>query len=209
MIHSLLYFLVAAGIFTMTPGIDTAMVLRTSIRYGRPAGTLAAIGICSGLLVWGMAAGLGLTALLATSEMVFRAVKWIGAAYLVYLGLQMLMKPRSEVQADFSEKSPPIAAGRSYLFRGFLSNILNPKVGLFYMTFLPQFIPSGTSVARFSMLLAGIDVALALVWFCSLAALTVPLSRFLERPRVARNLDRLTGIVFVSFGLKLAVADRR
>jgi threonine/homoserine/homoserine lactone efflux protein len=193
----------------MTPGIDTAMVLRTSIRYGRPAGTLAAIGICSGLLLWGMAAALGLTALLAASEMVFKLVKWVGAAYLVYLGVQMLMKPRLEAQTNFSEISSPVVAGRSHLLRGFLSNILNPKVGLFYMTFLPQFIPLRTSVARFSILLAGIDVAMGLVWFCSLAALTVPLSRFLERPRVARNLDRLTGIVFVSFGLKLAIADRR
>jgi threonine/homoserine/homoserine lactone efflux protein len=72
LLHSLLYFFIAASIFTMTPGIDTAMVLRTTIRYGRPAGTLAAIGICSGLLLWGMAAALGLTALLAASEMVFK-----------------------------------------------------------------------------------------------------------------------------------------
>lgn len=209
MVHSLFYFLIAAGIFTMTPGIDTAMVLRTAIRYGRPAGTLAAIGICSGLLLWGVAAALGLAALVATSEKVFGVVKWTGAAYLLYLGVQMLVWPRSEARADVSLMLPPVESGRAHLLRGFLSNILNPKVGVFYMTFLPQFIPSGTPVARFSMLLAGIDVALALIWFCSLAAITVPLSRILGRPRVARNLDRFTGIIFVSFGLKLAVADRR
>jgi threonine/homoserine/homoserine lactone efflux protein len=93
-------------------------------------------------------------------------------------------------------------------YRGFLSNILNPKVGVFYVTFLPQFIPHGINVAGFSLLLASIHVLITMVWFALLIALTVPLGRFLTKPRVVRNLDRLTGCVFVGFGLKLAVAKR-
>jgi threonine/homoserine/homoserine lactone efflux protein len=93
-------------------------------------------------------------------------------------------------------------------YRGFLSNILNPKVGVFYVTFLPQFIPHGMNVASFSLLLAGIHVLITLTWFALLIALTIPLGRFLSKPRVVRNLDRLTGCVFVGFGVKLAVAKR-
>jgi len=96
----------------------------------------------------------------------------------------------------------------STFYRGFLSNMLNPKVGVFYVSFLPQFIPHGVNVAGFSLLLAGLHVLMTMVWFSLLIALTVPLGRFLSRPRVVRNLDRLTGCVFIGFGVRLAVAKR-
>ena len=204
--HSLLYFVIAASIFTITPGVDTALVLRTSLRHGRLPGTFTAIGICLGLLLWGLAAAIGLTALLAASKAAFKIVKWSGAIYLMYLGIQMLMKPRIGDRIDSSHQRR-ISADRSYLWNGFFSNILNPKVGLFYTTFLPQFIPTGTSVVRFSLLLTTIDVFLALVWFTSLSAMTIRLSRFFDSPLVARNLDRISGLTFISFGVKLALTD--
>jgi len=210
MMQLLLLFVAASGLLTITPGVDTVMVLRTSTATGPQGGAAASAGICLGLLVWGMSAAFGLTALLAASELAFAIVKWAGAAYLVYLGVKLLIKPRailatSQAATGSSAMSP--ASGGAF-HRGFLSNILNPKVGVFYITFLPQFIPHGVNVAAFSLLLAGIHVLLTLAWFSLLIALTVPLGRFLSRPRVVRNLDRVTGCVFVGFGLKLAVAKR-
>jgi threonine/homoserine/homoserine lactone efflux protein len=209
MTQLLLLFIVASGLLTITPGVDTVMVLRTSTSDGPRGGAAASIGICLGLLVWGMSAAFGLTALLAASELVFSIVKWAGAAYLVYLGVKLLLKPRAYLAAAQAAGSANLSRGDSGCFqRGFLSNILNPKVGVFYVTFLPQFIPHGANVAAFSLLLAGIHVLITLAWFSLLIALTVPLGRVLSRPRVVRNLDRVTGCVFVGFGLKLAVAKR-
>jgi len=207
MLESLLLFVAAAGLLTITPGLDTAIVLRTATFGGPRDGTTASIGICLGLLVWGTTAAFGLTALLSASELAFSIVKWAGAIYLVYLGGKLLIKPRSA--AAFADTTPSDVRGRKNSFaRGFLSNILNPKVGVFYVTFLPQFIPHGVNVAGFSLVLAGIHVVMTLMWLSLLIMLTLPLGRFLSRPRVIRSLDRLTGCVFVGFGLKLAAAGR-
>jgi threonine/homoserine/homoserine lactone efflux protein len=210
MIQLVLLFIVAAGLLTITPGADTAMVLRTSTSCGPRDGVAASVGICLGLLVWGMSSAFGLTALLAASERAFNIVKWMGAAYLVYLGIKLLARPRTSMSVDTASSGRPATGSRNKgaFYRGFLSNILNPKVGVFYVTFLPQFIPHGINVAGFSLLLAGIHVLITMAWFALLIALTVPLGRFLTQPRVVRNLDRLTGCVFVGFGLKLAVAKR-
>jgi threonine/homoserine/homoserine lactone efflux protein len=210
MIQLMLLFIVAATLLTIAPGVDTAMVLRTSTACGRRDGTAASLGICLGLLAWGISAAFGLTALLAASELAFNIVKWAGAAYLVYLGTKLLMKPRTSITVDRASFESTRKSRGNYgaFYRGFLSNILNPKVGVFYVTFLPQFIPHGMNVAGFSLLLASIHVLITLVWFSFLIALTVPLGRFLSRPRVVRNMDRLTGCVFVGFGVKLAVAKR-
>jgi threonine/homoserine/homoserine lactone efflux protein len=210
MTQLLLLFIAAASILTITPGVDTAMVLRTSAADGPRGGAAASLGICLGLLAWGMGAAFGLTALLAASATAFTLVKWAGAAYLLYLGAKFILKPRTSLAASKpATGSTAMNRGTRDAFqRGFLSNILNPKVGVFYVTFLPQFIPHGVNVAAFSLLLAGIHVLLTLFWFSLLIALTVPLGRFLAKPRVVRNLDRLTGCVFIGFGLKLALAKR-
>jgi threonine/homoserine/homoserine lactone efflux protein len=205
----LLAFVAAAGVLTITPGIDTAMVLRTSASGGPRAGIAAGLGICGGLFVWGTGAAFGLTAVLAASEIAFTVVKWLGAAYLVYLGAKLLAKPRTTLNtAPASGQGPRNSGATSALKRGFLTNVLNPKVGVFYATFLPQFIPHGVNIAAFSLLLAGIHVLLTLAWFLPLVALTIPLGQFLAKQRVVKALDRLTGCVFVAFGVKLAVARR-
>lgn len=205
----LLAFVAAAGVLTITPGVDTAMVLRSSASSGPRAGAAAGLGICAGLFVWGAGAAFGLTALLAASTVAFTIVKWAGAAYLVYLGAKLLAKPRTALDAP--SKAPGEGGGKGgaadALRRGFLTNILNPKVGVFYVTFLPQFVPHGVNVAAFSLLLAAVHVLLTLAWFSLLIALTVPLGRFLAKPPVVRALDRLTGGVFVAFGAKLALTQ--
>jgi threonine/homoserine/homoserine lactone efflux protein len=202
-------FVVAAGIFTITPGFDTALVLRTAATDGARSAAAAAAGICLGCLVWGVGAAFGLTALLAASELAFSALKWLGAAYLMYLGIWSLLWPRAGAAAPAMAPFTPAGGWHMDAFRrGLLTNLLNPKVGVFYITFLPQFIPPGVNVGLFSLALAAIHVALSLIWFNVLIALTVPLNRFLARPRVVRTLDRLTGCIFVGFGLKLALSDR-
>jgi threonine/homoserine/homoserine lactone efflux protein len=203
---SLLTFAAAAGVLTLTPGIDTAMVLRASAAEGPRGGAAAAAGICLGLLVWGVGAAFGLTALVAASRLGFAVVKWAGAAYLAYLGTKLLLKPRSALLGAAAADAP---GGRwtGAFRRGLLSNLLNPKVGVFYITFLPQFIPHGYSVAAITLLLAGVHVLLSLTWLSIVVALTVPLGRFLRRPAVVRTLDRLTGAVFVGFGVGLALSE--
>jgi threonine/homoserine/homoserine lactone efflux protein len=195
----------AAGLLTLTPGVDTAMVLRSAAALGPRAGAAAAVGVAAGLLLWGAGAALGLTAILAASPLAFTALKWIGAAYLMGLGVRLILKPRTSMAAVAAEKR---GGARDALRRGFLTNMLNPKVGVFYVTFLPQFIPPGVNVAVFSLLLAGVHVTLSLIWFAALIAATQPLARVLARPAVVKTLDRLTGSVFVAFGVRLAAAER-
>lgn len=201
-------FVIAAGVLTITPGVDTALVLRSVATGGARAGISAAIGVCAGLLVWGVCAGFGLTALLSASQVAFTVVKWAGAAYLVSLGVRLILKPRTALE-DLSVGGSTQGAGSiQALRRGFLTNVLNPKVGVFYVTFLPQFIPDGANVTAFSIVLAAVHVLLTLLWFSVLIGLTIPLGTFLAQPVVVKTLDRLTGCVFVGFGAKLAFAPR-
>ncbi len=204
----LLAFAAAAAVLTVTPGVDTAMVLRSSASGGVRTGAAAGAGICLGLLGWGLAAAFGLTAVLQTSAEAFSVVKWMGAAYLVYLGARLLLKPRDAMAAPATEGPLRARELPAAFRRGLFTNLLNPKVGVFYVTFLPQFIPRGANVAAWSVMLAGVHVLLTLAWFAALIALTVPLGRALSRPPVVRALDRLTGCVFVGFGVKLALTER-
>lgn len=204
MIEAILAFTVAATVLTVTPGIDTALVLRTAAASGPRSAGFAVVGIALGCLMWGAIVAVGLGALLAASRLAYTIVKYAGAAYLLWLGINLLVKPR----ATFAEDDAPPARGGDWsaLGRGLLTNMLNPKVGLFYVTFLPQFVPSGADVASFSFLLASIHVLLGLVWLGLLVAATIPMGRFLRRPAVVRAADRLTGAVFVTFGVKLALS---
>ena len=202
---SLVAFFLAAGLLTITPGLDTAMVLRTAAVEGPRRAAQAAIGICLGCLVWGAAVALGLGALLAASELGYTILRWAGALYLGYLGLQLLLRPRTQLSA-----AAPDAADRSggWLLRGCLSNLLNPKVGVFYVTFLPQFVPPGQPVAAYTFLLACIHVVQGAAWFALLIAASTRVRRVLGRPAVVRVLDRTTGVVFLAFGAKLALSRR-
>lgn len=207
----LLAFLTAAAILTVTPGVDTAMVLRATTVEGKRSGALAALGIGLGCLIWGLTVALGLGAMLRASELAYTVVKTIGAAYLLWLGIKLLWKPRRSLdEGEDRLGSEPVSGRVSAAFlRGFLTNILNPKIGVFYVTFLPQFVPAGANVAAYSFFLACLHVALTLFWFGALIAATVPLSRLLSRPGAVRTLDYLTGAVFVGFGLKLATSSAR
>lgn len=196
-------FTVAAGLLTITPGLDTAMVLRTAAAEGPKRAVMAAAGISLGCLVWGVAAAFGLGVLLTASKAAYTALKWAGAAYLAWLGLGMLLKPRQAF--DFDAAKPAGSARDSWFVRGLTTNLLNPKVGVFYVSFLPQFVPPGVAAAPFIVLLAAIHVGLSVFWFAGLISATRPLKRWLSLGPVVRWLDRVTGGVFIAFGARLAL----
>ncbi|MFE8595552.1 LysE family translocator [Archangium violaceum] len=207
--QSLLTFLLAAGVLTITPGVDTVMVLRTATLEGPRRAVFAALGIGLGCLVWGAAVALGLGALLAASELAFTGLKWAGAAYLVWLGVGLIRKPRAVLALPEARGEATVHEGAmAWLRRGLFTNLLNPKVGVFYITLLPQFVPGGVHVASYTFLLAAIHVVLGLLWGVALIAASVPLGRTLSRPPVVKALDRLTGCVFIVFGARLALARR-
>ncbi len=211
---ALLAFTLAAAILTITPGLDTALVLRTAAVEGGRRAFMAGLGICAGCLLWGAIAALGLGSLLAVSTLAYDVLRLCAAVYLFYLGAKLLWRtlPGRRQTADATgTDTPPTPASASaagWFARGCLTNALNPKVGVFYITFLPQFIPAGADVLRFSLLLAGIHALLGVVWFALLVAATRPLARWLSRPAVMRGLDRMTGAVFIAFGIRLALEKR-
>lgn len=204
--QALIAFALAAGLLTITPGLDTALVLRTAAVEGPKRAALAGLGVVAGCLVWGAAVALGLGALLAASQLAFTALKWAGAAYLVWLGLNLILRPRDRF--DLAGGPAGAGDGLAWLRRGFLTNLLNPKVGVFYVSFLPQFLPQGAPAAPFIFLLAALHGVMGLAWFAALIAATQPIAGALRKPAVVRWLDRLTGGVFLGFGLRLALERR-
>jgi len=205
-VQALTAYMVAAGLLTLTPGLDTALVLRTAAVEGPKRAAFAALGINIGCLIWGGAVALGLGALLAASTLAFNVLKWIGAAYLLWLGLNLLLKPRDRFEVAAGDRRG--GGDLTWMRRGFLTNLLNPKVGVFYVSFLPQFLPQGVQAAPFIFLLAVIHVVLGSCWSATLIAATRPIAGVLQKAAVVRWLDRLTGGVFLAFGVRLAL-DRR
>jgi len=201
---SLIAFIAAASLLTVTPGLDTALVLRTAATQSPRRAALTALGVMVGCLAWTVLVAAGLGALLAASQLAYTALRWVGAAYLVWLGYRMLRQPRR----DFLAGGEAAREGATFS-RGLLTNLLNPKVGIFYVSFLPQFVPHGVPVAPYVLLLGAVHGCLGLIWFACLIAATRPIARFLRAPGVVRTLDRVTGGLFVIFGVGLALESRR
>ena len=211
--QALLSFTLAAGLLTITPGLDTALVLRTAAVEGGKQAMLAGIGICSGCLLWGAAASLGLSALLAISGFAYKVLRIVGAIYLGYLGIKLFIRAFRSTSSN-GDAEPLWEEDRSprdflWLKRGLLTNLLNPKVGVFYLSFLPQFIPAGVQVWSFSMLLALIHATEGILWFLLLTNATELLSSWLRRRSVVMALDSAMGAILIAFGLKLAFEKAR
>jgi len=205
-LQALLAFSVAAALLTITPGLDTALVLRTAAVEGGRRAALAGLGIVTGCLAWGAAVALGLGALLEASTLAFDILKWAGAAYLVWLGVGLILKPRERF--DLTAPAGPQGSDFDWMRRGFLTNLLNPKVGVFYVSFLPQFLPQGAPAGPFIFLLAALHAVMGLIWFAALIGATRPIAGALQKAAVVRWLDRLTGGVFLAFGVRLALERR-
>jgi threonine/homoserine/homoserine lactone efflux protein len=197
-------FAIAAALLTITPGLDTALVLRTAAVEGTSQARQALAGICIGLLIWGSATSLGLTALMAVSTVAYNGLRIAGACYLVYLGIQMWRRDHT-----FQVGAGSARGTQSWLVGGLLTNLLNPKVGVFYITLLPQFIPHGGSVIRYGLLYTLIHVLEGVTWLTALTLAVRPLRVWLSRRPVVRALDCGTGTVLISCGLALALEGRR
>ncbi|HUQ61876.1 LysE family translocator [Lentzea sp.] len=198
---ALLSFSLVALLTVLTPGLDTVMVLRTALLSGKRAALGVVLGISLGCLVWAVASLAGLTALLTASEVAYDVVRWLGAAYLIYLGAKALWNSR---KAASLEDSRPVPGARASLRVGLLTNLLNPKVGVFYLSLLPQFMPAAQPA--WGAVLVAIHLGLGLVWLPFLVVVAGRARAFLLRQRVL--LDRLTASVFVALGLKLAFEAR-
>lgn len=208
---SLLAFTAAAALLTVTPGLDTALVLRTAIGESRRAALAAAAGICSGCLAWALLVAVGVAALLAASETAYAVLRVVGAAWLVGLGLRLLWRSRAGgspvAPAPDAPAAAPSGVTRAYA-RGLLTNLLNPKVGVFYVTFLPPFVPPGVDPGPWLVALGAIHATLGLAWFAALVQTARAARRFLARPRVVAWIDRVAAVAFIGFGARLAFAQR-
>ena len=211
-LDAVLAFAVVAGLLTLVPGLDTALVLRSSLTRTRPYAWATALGVATGAMVWGVAAAVGVSALLAASELAYRVLTTAGAAYMLWLGVSMIrasfragrapataegaVAPRSASAVEPSRGGSP--------WRGWLTgagtNLLNPKVGVFYIAAIPQFLPEGTSPLLMGATLAGVHCVLTMAWFTVLIVGGGYARRWLSSPRSLAAVDRVTGLVLLGFG---------
>jgi threonine/homoserine/homoserine lactone efflux protein len=206
-IHDYWLFVATGVLLNLTPGQDTLYIVGSSMAHGRRVGVASALGICAGCVVHTLAAAAGLSAVLATSATAFMAVKLAGAAYLVYLGVRALLAPTGAFIPLQDSASAP--AGLAFR-RGVLTNVLNPKVALFFLAFLPQFIDSDSPTKIGAFLALGFTfVATGTAW-CLCLAVTASHIRgfFAEHPRALAQFSRASGALFVLLGLRLAASER-
>ncbi len=210
MVASLLAFAAFAALLTITPGLDTMYVVRTAAVSGRVAALAAACGIGLGCLCWAAASGLGVTALLTASDIAYDVLRWGGAAYLCYLGVRALWRSRRGRGPATPEPVMPEAAvtrrpARAALRVGLFTNLLNPKVGVFYLAALPQFMPRGVAPLPAALALGGVHLLEGLIWFALVIYAVRRAAGWFARPAVRRRVDQVTGVVFIAFGVRLAL----
>ncbi len=202
---ALLSFAVVAALLTVTPGLDTALVLRATLREGRRVAAATALGVNAGVLAWGLLAAVGVSALLLASQTAFTVVRLVGAAYLVWLGVGLwrtALRGGSHALADGAGTRGGALAG---FRRGLVTNLLNPKVGAFYVAVIPQFLPDGVPHALMGVLLALVHNALGLVWFALVVLAAGRVRGYLSGRRGARAVDGVTGTALVGLGVRLAL----
>ena len=206
MLRSVLAFSVLAALLTIAPGPDFVLVVRTALAYDRPRAVAASFGICSGLFAWALVSAAGITALLTTSKIAFTVLRLAGAAYLAWLGIDAIR----HAGRNNDDANAPRFRTRWHAFRtGLINNVLNPKVGAFYVTVLPTFIPDGSPVLAISMLLAAIHVAMGIVWLIAVALMVERARAVLVRRQTRRRLEQATGIALIGFGVAVAVDAAR
>jgi threonine/homoserine/homoserine lactone efflux protein len=195
----LLPFLAVSAIVVVTPGVDMALVTKNALLHGRGAARATALGVNLGIFLWTLAAALGLAAVIAASAEAFLAIKLAGAAYLVYLGLRTLL----------GSHKPVAAVARGSAFRqGLASNLLNPKIAVFFTSLLPQFVDAEHAQPQDLLLLGLLFNCLGVLWLLTYASLAARGRNVLRRPRVKRALDRVSGVALVGLGVRLAFERR-
>jgi threonine/homoserine/homoserine lactone efflux protein len=215
MLASLIAFVGAAVLIAMAPGPSTVVIMRESMRSGRRGGLATVLGNETGVLVWGVAAAVGLSALLAASRVAYDGLRVVGAVVLVWFGVRALRSARRAkkggAEQDVRVEVDAPEGGRSWsrCYRlGLVTNFANPKAGVFAVSFLPQFVPEGWPVTAvllgFSVVWALIDLA----WYAGVVWLVGAARRLVERPVVRRRLDQVSGVVLVGLGVRLAAETR-
>jgi threonine/homoserine/homoserine lactone efflux protein len=205
--HLLLPFLLVVAVLTVTPGPDMVLVLRNGMRGGAWTAWATGLGCCTGIAVHATAAVLGLSVLLATSAAAFTVIKLAGAAYLIWLGATALwasFRRGPAAAPDIGHGSQPAPTAPAAFRQGLLTNLLNPKIALLFLTLLPQFVAPDEPRTATSAILAGIFLLIAVVWWALFSAAVGGLGRLLARPRVRTVLDRLTGVVLITIGVRVA-----
>lgn len=200
-------YLVAITLLTITPGVDTLLVMRNTGRGGLRDGCVTSVGICSGLFIHAILSALGISILLVETAWAFSALKWAGACYLVWLGIaslrQAMAKDGQGQKAEPAVLRQKVSSAVSYR-EGVLSNVLNPKTALFYMALLPQFVDPAGNAFQQSLVLASVHFLLAMLWQCGLAFVVVRFKGVGASQRARRALNAMTGGFFVAMGAKLA-----
>ena len=206
---AVLGFAAVAAVVTVTPGLDTALVLRAALTRSRREALATGAGIVAGLLVWGAAAAVGVSALLTASDTAYDLLRIAGAAYLLWVGGRLVLRAVRGGGAvpDAGAAPAPGSAWRAAR-TGLVTNLLNPKVGVFYVALLPQFVPAGSDPLAVGLLLAGVHGLLSLAWFGLLTAVAGAAGRWLRRPGAVRTVDGVTGAVLLGIGARLAVGGR-
>jgi len=194
-----------AGLAIMSPGADFAVVLKHASLTGRPGGLRAALGVTLGFAMHASAAAAGIGALLLTSALALTAVKLLGAAYLLYLGVRSLWS--AVTRGPPTHLPPPAERAARPVWEAFLVNALNPKVVLTYLALMPQFLPAGSATGE-TVALSLVTIGIAGLWFSSLAVAVAVLRPVFTRDGVRRAIDAVTGTVLVAFGARLATESR-
>ncbi len=195
-------------VLTLTPGADTMMVIKNALAHGRRGGLLTVLGVNSGLIVHAMLSGAGLSLILVQSAAAFEVVKLLGAGYLVYLGAKSVWGLFHTDESLQDEDTPHITSDRgawSVYAQGLWTNVLNPKVAVFYLAFLPQFMNPGDAVLLKSVLLACIHATMGVLWLSVVTLAVATLRAWLARPRVRAALEAVSGFVLIGFGVRLAL----
>lgn len=204
MAGSLAAFAAASVLIVLLPGPDTLVVVRGMLHGGRRQAALVAVGVLSGLAVWIVIAALGLSAVLRASDVGYDALRIAGACYLAWLGVTSLFARRHPASAaDAPRRRRRGLLGDGYV-AGLATDLLNPKVGVFFVSFLPGFIPAGHDIAVSSLLLGSVFLVEGAIYFVLLIALAARVTRWMNDPGLRRRLDRITGAVLIGFGIRLA-----
>jgi threonine/homoserine/homoserine lactone efflux protein len=208
MVQSLILFVGAAILVAMVPGPSTAVIVRESVRSGRRAGLAVTLGNETGILLWGLAAVFGLSALLLASRIAYDVMRVAGAVFLIWMGARALWRARRDGAPAGEEPTAPVVS-RGRLFRlGLLTNLANPKAGVFAVSFLPQFVPHGVAVPPMLVLLSMVWVLVDIAWYLVVIWLAGRAGRVLRGPRVRRRMEQVSGVVLLGLGVRL-VTDAR
>jgi RhtB (resistance to homoserine/threonine) family protein len=205
----LLVFIPFAVIVIVVPGPDTAVVTKNVLVHGRRAALGTSVGVSAGLSIWTIAAAVGVASVVRASAVAFTVLKLIGALYLIWLGVQALRAARRTEPGPFSARpNKPAMSALGGFRQGLISDLANPKIGVFFTSLLPQFVAPGHSVLLPFLALGAVFALMTLLWLFAYCLVAARAARTLQRPRVKAAMDRVTGVVLIALGLRVAIEHR-